>query len=96
MAWVSVDSGLPGAQTPTTLFSFPLAMITSPDKINFRKRVYLALSSRSSRELVRLSLLYSVQGPRKGMAPPTVGGPSLLNYNDQDNPAQTPRGPPHR
>lgn len=31
VAWVSGDSGLPGAQTSPTSVSFPLAVITYPD-----------------------------------------------------------------
>lgn len=38
LAWVSVDSGLPGAQTSPALVSFPVAVIAYPDKSNLRKR----------------------------------------------------------
>lgn len=38
LAWVSVDSGLPGVQTSPALVSFPVAVIAYPDKSNLRKR----------------------------------------------------------
>lgn len=115
LAWVSVDSGLPGVQTSPALVSFPVAVIAYPDKSNLRKRGLFSsqfqvivprgswlhcICSQAAENPVNAGLLvsmvfssfsplYSVQDRRKGTAPPTVDGSSLLNHNNQDSPYQT-------
>lgn len=61
LAWVSVDSGLPGVQTSPALVSFPVAVIAYPDKSNLRKRglfssQFQVIVPGGSRELVTLYL----------------------------------------